>query len=996
MPTSRKMVGALLGLVCLVLGASVRHCDADPIPKSWHADAELRDVFFVDHEFGWAVGDLGTIWHTQNGGEKWQLQPTNLQCQFNSVHFISRRHGWVAGGFGVPHTGRSVGVILETSDGGQTWKRLSGILLPWLTRVSFHTKQHGFAVGLATPLDPTGAWSTEDGGRTWTPIHGVEGEHWVAAAFQGTEGVLVGQSGRRAWLKRNHLANSEVDASHAVSARSAAIVGEKIGFTAHTRPGITVDEGATWHPLDVLAQGRLGDAQFHAIAAFREHVWMAGDPGTRVYHAHDFGRSFESTPSTAMLPLRSLYFQDAEHGWAVGSLGQILRTRDGGRSWRAQRGVGKRAAMLAIFPDERSIPWRLLTQASMAGEYRIHLVILATTQGSDEFACPTHRTLQDAAQRIGVSAEVLTGFTVDAETDHSVGELLRRWESRMPSALDHLARQLTSAVRCWRPDVVVTAMPSQGEQKGIGDLVSKLVQDACELAANDGSHSYQVTEMGLQPWTVSRLCGIKMLVERDLQRATTDDEINEAAQRSARMMGQVDEGPWSLVSLADGVTIGRDPFSGLNLPYESANRRKRTVRTIHLASQRQTARQRAHAKALLQSDASLVGQGAHRVEQALQLLNSFDEEAAGALLYQLAQSSAEQGDLRTSDSILKQFAEKYPQHALVDAALMKLVCSYSSAELRWMLDRSDPEDPLVQFASAEELISESKEAFNARIAQIAAQVTSQQSPPHPWKQGLELGRRLKSQRPHLHAEPRVVFPVAAMTRLDGQDQALTSFYRRMMALPTNNPWRRRAAAELALLEGSKEPDLVCPFSAQKPYLDGKLDDECWRNAATTSLGTATTGADSPSTALAIYHDGSHLYVAAQCRKVPGARYLPPRRPRPRDATLETDRIRLRFDTNRDYVSWFELEVDQRGWTRDSLVGQTHWNPTYFVASSMDETSWTLEMAIPLEELAGGELRTDAIWAVGFSRLVPSERIEHWNPANVSNLPRDLQGTLHLQ
>ena len=43
-------------------------------------DAELHDVTFVDADHGWAVGDRGAIWKTDNGGQSWTLVPSGVTC----------------------------------------------------------------------------------------------------------------------------------------------------------------------------------------------------------------------------------------------------------------------------------------------------------------------------------------------------------------------------------------------------------------------------------------------------------------------------------------------------------------------------------------------------------------------------------------------------------------------------------------------------------------------------------------------------------------------------------------------------------------------------------------------------------------------------------------------------------------------------------------------------------------------------------------------------
>ena len=73
-----------------------------------------------------------------------------------------------------------------------------------------------------------------------------------------------------------------------------------------------------------------------------------------------------------------------------------------------------------------------------------------------------------------------------------------------------------------------------------------------------------------------------------------------------------------------------------------------------------------------------------------------------------------------------------------------------------------------------------------------------------------------------------------------------------------------------------------------------------------------------------------------------------------------DRVAVRLDVDRDYTTAFELAVDHRGWTHDACWNDATWNPTWFVAAAADESTWTVEAAIPLAELvdraAGGEAR----------------------------------------
>jgi photosystem II stability/assembly factor-like uncharacterized protein len=75
----------------------------------------LYSVSMADARFGWAVGQLGTILRTSDGGVTWTAQQ-NLKMDEGShlfgVHAIDRRTAWVVGEWGSR---------VRTGDGGQTW-----------------------------------------------------------------------------------------------------------------------------------------------------------------------------------------------------------------------------------------------------------------------------------------------------------------------------------------------------------------------------------------------------------------------------------------------------------------------------------------------------------------------------------------------------------------------------------------------------------------------------------------------------------------------------------------------------------------------------------------------------------------------------------------------------------------------------------------------------------------------------------------------------------
>jgi photosystem II stability/assembly factor-like uncharacterized protein len=78
----------------------------------------LNDLYFVDNQTGWAVGDNGTIVATVDCGETWTAQTSGTDRKLRSVFFLDQDTGWVAGG-------ESPLIVLYTVNGGADWEALS-------------------------------------------------------------------------------------------------------------------------------------------------------------------------------------------------------------------------------------------------------------------------------------------------------------------------------------------------------------------------------------------------------------------------------------------------------------------------------------------------------------------------------------------------------------------------------------------------------------------------------------------------------------------------------------------------------------------------------------------------------------------------------------------------------------------------------------------------------------------------------------------------------
>jgi photosystem II stability/assembly factor-like uncharacterized protein len=178
-PWIAAAIGAVMCFASLTVGTSA----AEGPPVELLGDAELTDVFFLDGQLGWAVGDRGVVWHTRDAGRHWRLQATGVATRLESIWFVDENRGWAVGGETRPYTHTSKAVVLRTLDGGKTWKPVPGLTLPALRRVRFFDSKNGWAAGGSSSMYPTGVFRTADAGRTWIPMTRGPARHWRCADF---------------------------------------------------------------------------------------------------------------------------------------------------------------------------------------------------------------------------------------------------------------------------------------------------------------------------------------------------------------------------------------------------------------------------------------------------------------------------------------------------------------------------------------------------------------------------------------------------------------------------------------------------------------------------------------------------------------------------------------------------------------------------------------------------------------------------------------------
>ncbi|NQV27349.1 MAG: hypothetical protein HQ518_23625 [Rhodopirellula sp.] len=297
-----------------------------------------------------------------------------------------------------------------------------------------------------------------------------------------------------------------------------------------------------------------------------------------------------------------------------------------------------------------------------------------------------------------------------------------------------------------------------------------------------------------------------------------------------------------------------------------------------------------------------------------------------------------------------------------------------------------------------------------------------------------MGRVIKQRLPEVYPAPAVTWPLASVLRREGHARISENLYRQHVSADPKDSVGLRASAELWVTQPVDEMPRqlgYCTWATVRPHLDGVLGDECWREAREILLSPGdapaqTSAADPiiedrtsyPSVMLS--HDDQFLYIAAT---LPRSANRPQFRPgksslssgrdtarvggeqfggqsstssnapavqfegRTHDANLSGfDRLKISLDTDRDYSTAYEIEIDERGQVRESCWEDSTWNPQMWVHVDSEPTRWRIEMAIPFSELGPQVPQRETAWAVSVTRTVPGIEWQAWPPSAVNNHP----------
>lgn len=251
---------------------------------------------------------------------------SNTTDRLDKIRFVGDKDCFVSGGEMFDRA-----TVLHSTDGGVTWTASSH---PDAGKAMF-----GMGVSPQGGLFMCGVdgtvLHTSDTGKSWKVGRILNWQHYVAVDYVTADtGVFIST------ILQRGGSIVQVDAAFNIIQEDSVKFGLNNVYMVSPKVGYVVGYGAVLKTSDYrktwLFQDVHGD-NFTAMDVHGEEIWMCGSNGG-IYHTSNGGDKWEClrNGNSLALPrymLRDILFTDADHGWAVGDDGLLIRTEDGGHNW---------------------------------------------------------------------------------------------------------------------------------------------------------------------------------------------------------------------------------------------------------------------------------------------------------------------------------------------------------------------------------------------------------------------------------------------------------------------------------------------------------------------------------------------------------------------------------------------------------------------------------------------------------------------------------------
>lgn len=312
----------LIPLILQVMSSNGQDFDYTYFDQS--LTSNLRDVFFVNDEVGYAVSYYGAVIKSIDGGETWELTSLENELPLHGLAFIDENVGVAVGGdAGCSPTPCDIpgSKIFRTTDGGVTWTTTSPDQLELYT-VTFSDASHGISAGLGN------MFRTENGGETWEEIELEIFYNIQDIEFSNDIVFASCLFGKMIASTDNGMTWSELDTGVSTHLYTLDFAASDIGFGAGQGDFIrTFDGGQSWEVLDNAPSEIYSITAFDSdnLIASGRGAWAGNEFQGSIYFSSDGGNSWTNNDTLAISSIAYTHFVSNNLGFAVGQGSKILK-----------------------------------------------------------------------------------------------------------------------------------------------------------------------------------------------------------------------------------------------------------------------------------------------------------------------------------------------------------------------------------------------------------------------------------------------------------------------------------------------------------------------------------------------------------------------------------------------------------------------------------------------------------------------------------------------
>lgn len=1014
------------------------------------ADGTLRDCQILSIDRAVAVGDRGLILLTTNGGRTWTVQTSRSNATLHAVDFFNEKLGVAVGGWIDPVTHRSNATILTTDDGGMTWRKLENDLSR-LTGVRMNGPGRLIAWGdWSLPYQSAG-YESNDGGRSWQSIPVPSGHLENLATYNAPKSpeldsfppqmIAIDRLGRcfhsldRMVFQQSTLALSPYQSIHFVECIDGVWwIGGSAGQLYRSTDGLR------WQQVFVPGNPRDYELiDFHAIASQGDSLWLVGNPGTVIWRSTDRGLHWEVIPSGQNTTLRSIDALDSSVVIACGDGGTVTMSRNGGHAWMVSHRSTTRSAVLNLATTVDSVAWDLLTHVQHESRRSSSAIVVhdqRIEERSSHLPEPAARVVE-AANHLGLrSITAWRSFPVSNQESIPRKSDLNYYQS--PGSLtappeSTLVRRLVHAIRGEQPDVVVTDCPYTGN--AIQTRLSEAVDLAVAWSSRRGWELFsEASGIPNEPWSVDRtiqrgtrsggmpfprsmfLKGAGAVLGEfvtPVQNIVHDDPSRNYREGSERIFYK---------SLDTRKSALRDPLEGLQLRAGSQLQEPPTA--ISSASMvRKTALWYEFGEFVPASNPNPLVRDRLWEERLTEAMKGIETVNQTPILLEIAVKNRQLGHWNHWSAALELLLSVDRRSPYAEAAMRELMRFHGSMEVQQVvlkrIQEMESRDETIGVAIADASTISSPFARSSEVSAVQ-QASFSHAPrriPIAVASGFPEFYRLLSDFPAdwslLRRTPEWGWLIASRYRALKERQMITGASANGLAYdaywPTPNAtllgWRNvRTQEDLLLRAILAQNDIGSPSglpkietSGARPFLDGKRDTTVWSQEPQLKLADPW-NEQAGETELYFSQDDEFLYVfCCVYRSASDADASYPGERRHDSVKPEQEQLRLRFDIDRDYATWFEFAWNRKGETSEKCNDLLEWNPNWYIAVQEGGDHWTAELAIPKSELIADSSNPNAgvaldsasrVWALNAIHVKPGHSTRTVTPAVSDQFQQD--------